>query len=156
MSTDQSQKSATEINTFLALKGLPPAAIAYIVDVYKIIQIWDDLIDKDCDIEGNDVDTMMLRLMNLPTNPFYLENLMQLQPVMNSCFLQWMASREFEEKHEHLDMAYMLRAGFYTLIGHVYAIVFGVENAQAYIADVYRLYGETAKELENELCQVPQ
>ena len=148
MSTDQSQKS--QADQFLALEGLPPAAIAYLVDVYRIIQIWDDLIDKDCDIKSKDVDTMMLRLMNLPMNPFYLANLSTLQPIMNNCFLQWVASREFEEKKEHLDMAYMLRAGFYSLIGQVYAIVFGVENAEAYMAYVYRLYGETLKDLERE------
>ena len=148
MSMEASLKS--QADQFLALEGLPPAAIAYLVDVYKIIQIWDDLIDKDCDIKGNVVDTMMLRLMNLPTNPFYLANLSTLQPIMNNCFLQWVASREFEEKKEHLDMAYMLRAGFYGLIGHVYAIVFGVENASAYMADVYRLYGETLEDLEKE------
>lgn len=137
----------------VALKG-SRSAIDYIMELYKIAHIWDDIIDKDKPITDNDVHNAFISaLITLPYNEFYRQNIDYLLPLQHNAILQWIDANALEKmdinsKHK----AYMLKASFLQIVnccaaligGNAWAIEIGAELRNA-------LYGETLEQFLGEV-----
>lgn len=131
-----------------------PHAVDMCMDLMKIAQIWDDLIDKDKEIDPASVhDVFITALIKLPSNPFYMAFSSELRPLLMNVYLQWRAANEMEQsgKEEDINKAYMLRAGIYQVFAYCAFLVYGVEKSAEISADVWRIYGETLPEFVKEV-----
>ena len=58
---------------------LPPEAASWLLDVWQLIQAWDDVADGDA-IERDRLDqAIWASLVTMPANPFYIANFQALQ-----------------------------------------------------------------------------
>ena len=133
-----------EENLRQALK-LPEEAIRWLLDLWDVIQAWDDVVDGDA-IERPVLDrAIWLSLYGLQANVFFDRNRYLLLPLLGNAVLKWKASDTIEREHlaDHYHKAYMLRAGYYDLILHVVAIVHGEDEAMKSAHIVASLYGES-------------
>lgn len=120
--------------------------------LYKIGQFWDDLIDRDKELTDGDIHSAMWAvLFDLNENPFFRKLMPELLPVIKNATIQWFAANKLEEKKEHIEKSYMLRAGFYNIVAHVVMLCNG---AKYDFSEVYKLYGEKLEDLKKEIeCQ---
>ncbi len=105
-------------------------AYKYIVDLYKAIHLWDDLIDRDCEVTDHEINQVMFRLIcEVPTNPFYLEFHYELAPMLRAMVTDWMDSVRLERDLgvDGRAFAYGLRASFSNMFIQVAYLVGGYD-----------------------------
>jgi hypothetical protein len=94
-------------------------ALKYVMGLYKAIHLWDDLIDKDCEVGDSEINKVMFSLMcEVPINPFYLEFHYELAPMLRAMVTDWMDSVPLE-RHMGVNgkaFAYGLRASFSNMV----------------------------------------
>jgi hypothetical protein len=57
-------------------------AVKFVVDFAGVCRVWDDLYDKDREVTKYDLNLAFWRsLVEIPTNPFYIQNQFQLVPL---------------------------------------------------------------------------
>lgn len=105
-------------------------AIAFNNALYAIVELWDDLIDKDpttpADING----AFYAALITLPRNPFYQQHFATLNPVLEAAILDWFTANELEKQGgEHLRTSYILRCGIHAVTTMCARIIGGVDWA---------------------------
>lgn len=130
------------------------SAIDYIMELYKIAHIWDDIIDKDKPLADNDVHKAFIAtLVILPYNEFYRQNIDYLLPLQHNAILQWIDANALEKmdtnsKHK----AYMLKASFLQIVNCCAALIGGNDWAIEIGADLRNaLYGETLEQFMGEV-----
>lgn len=120
------------------------------MDVLEVVHLWDDMVDGDKSIAAANANAAMRKAMiDLPSNPFWFNNSGILQPILQSCYLQWIAANVLEKEQQAGDVekAYMLRASVYQLFHIVAALCGGMAWAEQIAPEIYRLYGETVKDV---------
>lgn len=130
------------------------AAVLFCLDMVRAIHLWDDLIDKDKEIKDEEVNRVFTFLMvDMPLNPFFVLNQRDIAPMMQSIILKWHTANVFEEEKEDNDIekAYMLRAELYQLFVLCATLVGGRDWGREMSVYIWRLYGESVKELKKEL-----
>ena len=66
-------------------------------DLITIVDIWDNLIDKDVPVSDDEINKMMhLALVDIPQNPFYIAYHSKLVPIISAGIMAWLASNQFE------------------------------------------------------------
>lgn len=121
------------------LNGFPADAAGFLCDVWRIIQVFDDIADGD-DVARADLDAAIWSaLIGLPDNPFFAAHRSTLVPVLACQIVKWQASDDAERGGLADARSYMWRAGFYDLVASVALLCFGVNEAKAALY----LYGET-------------
>lgn len=105
---------------FLAdvLKG-DQAAIRFIEAVSRVSQVIDDLYDQDAEVGRDDVSLLLINTMHtLQRDPFYQQNFMELQPVIEQSMIDWLTANQFEAgDSDHLKtLAFVLRDNVYALV----------------------------------------
>jgi hypothetical protein len=143
--------TSLEDNLRQSLK-LPEEAIRWLLDLWDVIQAWDDVVDGHA-IERAALDrAIWLSMYGLPANVFFDRHRYALLPVMANAVLKWKASDTIERERlaEHYQKAYMLRAGYYDVVLHVLAIVHGDAEAMKSAHIVPSLYGETYEDYVKE------
>lgn len=133
-----------------ALK-LPDDAVAWLLDMWNLIQVLDDFADGD-DVARADLDqAIYASIVGLPQNPFFQRNSPHLLPALTQMVLKWMASDVAEREGKADERSYMWRAGYYDVVLMVATLVHGPSSEIALVA--LRMYGETAadymKEFDN-------
>ena len=129
-------------------------AIVFCLDMIKAIHLWDDLIDKDNELKDEEINDVFTFLMvDMPINPFYAVNQREIAPMMQNIILKWHTANVFEKEKEvnDVDKAYMLRAELYQLFVLCAALVGGREWGREMSIHIWRLYGESVKELKKEV-----
>ena len=130
-----------------ALK-LPPDAVNWLLEMWNLIQVFDDVADGD-DIKRPDLDRAIYgAIVSLPTNPFYQKHQAALSPVLSLMVLKWLASDVAERKGLADARSYMWRAEYYGVVLTVATLVHGPSTETALVA--LRMYGETADEYMKE------
>lgn len=130
------------------------AATDFCIDLMKVYQVWDDLIDKDTAYTDDDVNKVFhILLFTMPTNPFYNRYQAELRPLIMSSVLKWFDSNVMEEQAEgeDLHMAYMLRADIYSIYCHVAFLLGGLDYAKEVGVSIRRIYGEKMSEFIKEV-----
>ena len=126
--------------------GLPPDAAGWLLDIWQLIQAWDDVADGDA-IERDRLDrAIWASLVTMPANPFYLAHAASLQAGLASLVLKWQASDDAERAGEADARSFVWRAGYYDLVLLVVLLTKGHANAMKQAKTVMHLYGETLHE----------
>lgn len=124
-------------------------AIALVLMVHDVVEIWDDLIDRDKEISPDDINRVFrTALIELPRNSFYNENFAALNTLIESAIFDWHTANAFERSREHLETAYGLRCTIQSVTvicariigGNVWAQ--GVSNEIRGLGESYAAYAK--------------
>lgn len=118
-------------------------AIDMVLMVHDIVELWDDLIDKDKVPTSDDINRVFRTvLIELPRNGFYQDNFAQLNTLIESAIFDWHTANAFEAKKEHLETAFGLRCTIQSVTVIAARIIGGNEWAQK-VSNEIRSAGET-------------
>jgi hypothetical protein len=135
-------------DNFTRALSLPPDAVVWLLDMWNLIQVLDDVADGD-EIDRPNLDAAIFAsLVGMPSNPFFQKYQAHLLPALTQMVLKWMASDIAEREGCADERSYMWRAGFYDVVLMVATLVHGPSSQIALIA--LRMYGETAAEYMKE------
>jgi hypothetical protein len=124
------------------LKG-NQSAVEFVLDLFRIVELWDDLVDNDNEITPKDVNKAFhAALITLPRNGFYHANFTLLNPIIEAGIFDWHTANHFEKKKENLETAFGLRCTLQSTIVLSARIVGGDEWAQT-VSHEIRSLGET-------------
>lgn len=125
---------------------LSPGAVDWLVLVYDVIQVFDDVADGD-KVERQHLDAAIWNcLVGLHQNPFFQSHSSTLTPLLATMILKWQASDQEEREGNADAMCFAWRAGYYDLILGAIMIEHGPSYAQQSAPLVMRLYGEKYEE----------
>jgi hypothetical protein len=121
-------------------------------DYFMVAQIWDDLIDRDKELQDHEINNAFVTaLLNIPQNPFYLKFAHKIIPILEVSIYKWYKANDYEDNSKELNKAYMLRAGLYDIFAQCIIIIYGVDTK----INIYDLYGEVFENYEKEIkCQI--
>lgn len=137
--------------------GLPPEATDWLLAVWAVFQVFDDVADGD-EVRRSDLhDAIWNSLVRMPSNPFYMANSGALLPIMASAILKWVASDDAERAGRADEKSFVWRASYYDIVLLVVLLAQGKDAALAKAATVMSLYGETFEDYRKEfpLCPNP-
>lgn len=137
--------------------GLPPEATDWLLAVWAVFQVFDDVADGD-EVRRSDLhDAIWNTLVRMPSNPFYAANSGALLPIMASAILKWVASDDAERAGRADEKSFVWRASYYDIVLLVVLLAQGKDAALAKAATVMSLYGETFEDYRKEfpLCPSP-
>lgn len=142
---------------FAVTLDLPSAAVEWLLDVWRMIQMLDDVADGD-PISRDDLNGVIwASLVTMPANPFFLANAAALQTALAQLVLKWQASDDAERQGQADARSFVWRAGYYDLVLLVVLLTKGHADAMKDAKTVMHLYGETLHEYLKEFppCQIP-
>ena len=129
---------------------LPPAAVAWLLDLWNVTQTFDDLIDGD-PVTRDQLDALIYAsLVDLPANPFYMAHASQLSPLLASAVLRWKASDTAERSRVADEKSFMWRAAYYDIVLMVVMLCHGPKAAMQVADKVMALYGEKYEDYRKE------
>ena len=123
-----------------------PDAVELLVDVWEVMQAWDDAFDGD---PANHYEGYKTALIRLPENPIY--NQCCVSFLIAQCYYDWMTANQMEYAVEGLHKAYMLRAGFFRIVISLIHLLRGSEIAVMDAPVVWRMYIEDFEEYRQEI-----
>lgn len=130
-------------------------AVSFLLDVFNVGEIWDDLIDGDKPVSHHDISVAFTTaLIRLPANPFYQAYQKQLSGCMTSGIHAWLDANEYEKHGTDNDKAYsyVLRVWYMELITLVCELLHGFDYTRAISMDVRRFFThETLDEYKEKL-----
>ncbi len=126
--------------------ALPDDAVEWLLDVWQMIQAFDDVADGD--EPDNFTQAVWTSLAGMSLNRFYENHRHLLQPLVVSATLRWLAANYAEQTGRADAKSYMWRAGYYDLVMMATAICHGHNAVMAFNA--LNLYGETFEEYQEE------
>jgi len=127
---------------------LPEDAVAYLIDLWNLIQVLDDAADGDSSDRSAVDRAIWTALAGMPMNAFYERHRAWLVPAMAQATLKWMASDAAERAGQADARSYMWRAGYYDVVCLVVGLVHGPSSQRSW--DALALYGESLAEYMKE------
>ena len=122
--------------------NLPMPVVDWLIMVYDVIQVFDDIADGD-PVKREDLNaTIWNTLVGMHQNQFFILNSQILVPLLASMVLKWQASDTVERMGEADAKSFVWRAGYYDLVLTAISIIHGAEYATKNAHLVLRLYGE--------------
>jgi len=150
------EKNINILKEELMLLELPSEAINWLLGLYDVIQAFDDVKDKDNNLDDNKIYNLIFNSMiALPTNTFYLANIVSLANLVNLQVLKWIASNKVEEKKEVDAKSFMWRAGYFDIVLHVVFLCKGFDFTSKNAHLILSIYGEKLQDYLKgfEICQ---
>lgn len=122
---------------------LPAEAVQWLIDVWKCIQLFDDVADGD-EVDRKDLNSVIwATFIGLHSNPFFEAKKAALLPVLATQILKWQAS-DWVERNKMADArSFVWRAGYYDLVLFCVHLCHGQEVATTSASNVLSLYGES-------------
>ena len=117
------------------------SAMAFIIEVSRIIHVWDDLIDKDSKLTPIDINEAFWSLFfTLPNNGFYIKHFQTLNPILLAAEMNWRVSNELEKtgSKEDREIAYIIRSSYADVIQMSALLIGGREWAYKVAPDIRR------------------
>lgn len=132
-----------------------PNAVAFLLDVFNVGEVWDDLIDKDKPVEDADIHkAFYTALITLPCNPFYRMYQAQLSGVMVSGIHAWIDANALEKGTQNdKAYAYVLRVWYMELITLVAQLLHGFDYVRTVSVDIRHFF--THETLEQYIGELP-
>jgi hypothetical protein len=121
------------------------SAAAMLIDIWRIAELWDDLIDRDKPVKDEDINAAFYTaIISLPRNEFYQRHFLQINPLMESAIIDWHAANALEKNGSEvaLRQAYVLRCSLVNLIVVAAKIIGGMDLARTVSGEV-RMSGDT-------------
>ncbi|MGB6105640.1 MAG: hypothetical protein WBF88_17495 [Pusillimonas sp.] len=131
-----------------------PNAVAFLLDVFNVGEVWDDLIDQDKPVSADDINkAFYTALITLPGNPFYRAHMAQLAGVMVSGIHAWLDANKLEKGDANdKAYAYVLRVWYMELITLVAQLLHGFDYVRSVSVDIRHFFThETLDEYIGEL-----
>lgn len=120
------------------LKG-NESAVEFCLLLGAISQSWDDLIDGDKEVAVNRM--MVQALVDLPCNQFYRSYFDFLQPIIQSCIIDWLSSNVLEQGSVHdKTISFVLRDSLTAVFIQCASIVGGMPWAIAQAPRIRRAF----------------
>lgn len=121
-----------------------PEALRFLDIVYRAIEVWDDIIDRDNSVTDEDVHAAFTALLlELPFNGFFERHKAALVPMISVVIVAWHASNALpRDTVESTAHAYTLRKEFINLCLLVLTMTVGLQRAREVAIEAW---GETAK-----------
>jgi len=119
---------------------LPPAAVDWLLDLWQVIQVFDDA--HDGDPVGDVMPALWAALVSMPGNPFYVANAAALQGAVATAILKWHAANEAEDAGEADERSFVWRAAYYDVVLLVVLLCYGQTEALRLAPVVMLMYGE--------------
>lgn len=136
---------------FTETLGLSDEASDWLVALWEVIQLFDDIADDD-KINRDDLDAVIWNaLIGMPSNDFYKRNAIILIPLMSVAVLKWKASDTVEREGDACATSFVWRAGYYDLVLAAVQIEHGVQAAMEIGSAVLKLYGESLEDYMKEM-----
>ena len=130
-------------------------AVQFCVQLLELIHVWDDLIDRDHEVDAVTINrTMLTALIDLPLNPFYHRHIQTLAPLLLNASLQWQDANSMEgpdAPESDLNMAWMLRASVYQIFAFCAFLLGGMDYAREVGPTIRRMYGESLQQYREEM-----
>lgn len=131
------------------------AAVAFCENLFRISQIWDDLVDGDKEVSADVTNEAFWRaLITVNENPFYFKHAQELQPLIRAAIVDWMDANALEKDGEHWqDVAFVLRDSISAIVIHCAYIIGGFPlMRQASLVVRKRIYDETLADYKAKLA----
>jgi hypothetical protein len=135
---------------FSSVLELPDAAVIWLLDLWQVIQAFDDIVDGEEVSKDQMMDVVVKSLIGLPANPFYMANAQTLQPMIMSSILKWKASDDAEREGKADEKSFVWRASYYDVVLMVTLLCHGWKTAMEKAKTVMSLYGETFAKYKEE------
>ena len=131
---------------------LPHDAARWLLDVWRAIQVFDDVADGD-PVERDDLNrTIWASFVGLQANPFHIQNGASLVPVLALQILKWQASDAVERAGSADARSYMWRAGYYDLVLMVALLAHGPDRATEMGPVIMKMYGDGFSDYSQEFA----
>ena len=125
---------------FINALDLPQPAADWLLDLWRVIQVFDDIHDGD---EVADVmPALWAGLVTMPGNPFYQANAATLQAAVATAILKWHAANEAEAAGEADARSFVWRAAYYDVVLLAVLLSHGQAEALRLAPVVMMMYGE--------------
>lgn len=109
------------------------AAVELALMLVAVADVWDDLVDKDCEVQEDEINrAMMICLSGIPRNAFYCRHMSELVPVMETSIANWMAANVLEKCKDNakaLEVANVIRHDLASVFVHMARLIGGLEWA---------------------------
>ena len=117
-------------------------ALNYLLDMGEVLEVWDDLIDKDKPTPDARINNAFyLMSIKMPQNPFYVAYHQQLMPYWEMALNAWLDSVELEKGGKQEQMfAHVLRFSGIEVVFPVLRIVRGREVARSLSLEVRKFF----------------
>jgi hypothetical protein len=135
---------------------LPPEAVQWLLDLWHVIQVLDDVADDDPVLRPDLDRAILASLVGMPGNPFFQQHHSVLLPVVAGLIAKWKAADDAELSGQADERSFMWRAGYYDVILAVIMCAHNAGTAMRVAKHVMHLYGETFAEYRKEFpCPTP-
>lgn len=127
-------------------------AIDLVLAVHDVVEVWDDLIDKDAEIRPEAINAVFYAaLVTIPRNRFYKQHFDLLNPIIEAAILDWHTANALETRKTNDDLrnAYVLKCTGQLLTVLCARIIGGVNWARSVNLKI-RSLGETWAEYSAE------
>jgi hypothetical protein len=135
------------------LKG-NQAAIAFIQTLTDVAELWDDIIDRDRDIQPHEADNAFIGcLVGLPENKFYCEHYKMLQPLVLMAINAWKDSETLKDSISMVErrIAFHQRFFMFEITKMCALLVGGWEHLRKVSPDICSFYAyESFEEWDQE------
>lgn len=131
---------ATLRDHFTNQLDLPDAAIDWLLDLWHVIQVFDDV--HDGDPAGDVMPALWGALVSMPGNPFYQANAAALQAAVATAILKWHAANEAEAAGKADERSFVWRAAYYDVVLLVTLLCHGKDDALHLAPTIMLMYGE--------------
>ena len=125
---------------FINQLDLPDAAIDWLLDLWHVIQVFDDV--HDGDPAGDVMPALWGALVSMPGNPFYQTHAPALQAAVATAILKWHAANVAEATGKADERSFVWRAAYYDVVLLVTLLCHGQANALRLAPVVMLMYGE--------------
>lgn len=116
------------------------SAVDFMVSLSSIAELWDDLVDKDKELNRNEIDSVFWNaLVTLPTNEFFNQHKSFLMPLIIQSINAWQDSVELEKGSKD-DRAYALTLRIISLqiAPMIVLLLRGKEECRRVSVDIWR------------------
>ncbi len=129
-------------------------AIDFLLDVFHVAEVWDDLIDKDKHLSNADIHkAFYTALITLPNNPFFVAYTKELTGVMTSGIHAWIDATSLETGNENEKIyAYVLRDWYMELLTLVCTLLHGFDYTHSISLEMRHFFiNDDFKEFKEQL-----
>ena len=115
-----------------------PEALRFVDIVYRSVEVWDDIIDRDNRVTPEDVHAAFTALLlELPFNRFFEQHKAALVPAISMVIVAWHASNAMPKDGAVGAHAFTLRKEFINLILLVVTVCRGLQRSREIAAAVW-------------------
>jgi hypothetical protein len=128
-------------------------AVRFCQIIFRVSQVWDDLIDGDPVLPEDINKTFWQLLIELPVNPFYRLHFNHLQPLLSQYIIDWLDANTMEKDGEEgQNMAFVLRDSVSSLAIQCALLIGGYDYMRKVSVEIRRfIFDDTLDEYKKNL-----